>query len=130
MIFDYRFNRFKFQKRGGSIGCIASFRRNADSGARYAIGSDDMTCALIDSKISTSFDDQDFSKNEEEYMLADDLSSPYVVETINECILEDHVDYIRALHGINRTATCCLQVGMVALCVTRISFIALNMAYV
>ena len=56
-----------------------------------------MTCALIDSKISTSFDDQDFSKNEEEYMLADDLSSPYVVETINECILEDHVDYIRAL---------------------------------
>ena len=88
---------FKFQKRGGSIGCIASSRRNADSGARYAMGSDDMTCALIDSKISTSFDDRDFSKNEEEYMLADDLSSPYVVETINECILEDHVDYIRAL---------------------------------
>jgi len=88
---------FKFQKSKGSIGCIASLGRNADSGARYAIGSDDMSCALIDSKISTSFDDQDFSKNEEEYMLADDLSSPYVLEAINECILKDHVDYIRAL---------------------------------
>ena len=88
---------FKFQKSAGSIGCIASLAKSADSGVRYAIGSDNMTCSLVDSKISASFDDQDFSKNEEQYMLADDLSSPYKLEMIDQHILKDHSDYIRAL---------------------------------
>ena len=65
MIFDYLFSFLSSKKVEALV--VASLGRNTDSGARYAIGSDGMSCALIDSKISTSFDDQDFSKNEEEY---------------------------------------------------------------